>query len=598
MVGRVCFLARRLILLIGLGSIAGFYVIFTRTDFSPIIYKQTISVDSNFQLRKDTGSSRRKVKVLKILSEFDDDDDGQTPIVHFQNLPRVKTASLPETRHTLPKENVVRPLKSLSAPGQQEPDTGNRPLSHPTALTVHRIQPGIISERTLNNAGVFKQAKMNPQSHQENVQLEQKKKLENVYSNHAEFLPAKTSLFSEGKMSLTHRGAVLAINYYEQLTMASRNLFQLQCWAKKLNLNVVQPIAKDSFLRTPLDNKLQDSLLKFEDLYNLTEWKVLTDKYSLAPLLEWKTFLATAPRSVILVTYNYPSVPVLKARQRAGEPVLHPPEGNRFTSGCDSKWPTASELKFLEEHNFKVVHRVCFNFYHGDELSLEMFNSHILGEYSSSDITIIMDMWRGLGSGQRVLIKDLCYGDIYPIQELISPSQRVVDDAEAYINTHLGGGPFMAVMGRLEMSLLTIHAKESVVPYCLKETLTRLVQFKQATGLSHTFLSIDIGKYGSKKWRGPVDPDIIHELQTFVHGVYGGTTSISEWEGTFEAYSRDAGYVGLLQKDIVTRARCVLFVGGGAFQRHALYLYKTLHPPNHRCLRAVEKCTTSNKFQL
>lgn len=392
------------------------------------------------------------------------------------------------------------------------------------------------------------------------------------------------------------RGVVLAINYYEQQTMASRNMFQLQCWAKTLNLDVVQPATKDSSLLTPLNDQMWKSQLRFGDLFDTAEWKRVSDQYQYSSLINWEDFLIEGPQKVIVVSFNYPSVSVLKARQKAGEQVLHSPQGDRYKIGCDSKFPSSSEVNFLKTKGFTIVRQVCLNFYYGDELSLNEFNSHILGDYSSNEVTVIMEMWRGMGSGQRVLIRDSGCAETYPIQEIISPSQRLVHDAEIYVNRHFSGGPFLAVMGRYEMSLLTTH---KTVPYCLKDTLYKFQQFKKDTKLENAFLSIDVGKYGSKKWRKGAQPEISNEVMHLFQGMYGAGASIGEWEDGFESVSgtKDAGYIGLLQKVIVTRAQCVLFVGGGAFQRHGLFMYKNLHHDSV-CARTVDQCTSKNKFKL
>ena len=411
----------------------------------------------------------------------------------------------------------------------------------------------------------------------------------------------RSSLLTENSEPST-KGYILAVNYYEQQSMGSRNLFQLQCWAQHLGLAVVKPVMKDSFLLTPLDERQQQSLLKFEDSFDLQEWTRQTTASNFAPLVEWSDFLSKAPRNVILVQYNYPSVSVLKRRQKAGEPVMQSHVGDRYKSGCSPKWPTSSQQAYLKSNNFHVVRSVCFNFYLGDQVTLDEFNAHLLGEHGVENVTIIMDLWRGLGTGQRVLIKDTC-SSMFPINENIKLSNRLISDASRYVETYLESLPFIAIMARLEMTLLTVHKKEPVLPFCLREIISELDAFKKDTGLNSTFLSIDIGRYGSKKWRTNVDPDLKRDFGTFVQNVYGLSSSVSSWERTFEEIattrSRDAGYIGLLQKAIVTQAKCILFVGGGAFQRHALYLYRQLHPrKDDQCLRVVPSCTSSTKFRL
>ena len=393
-------------------------------------------------------------------------------------------------------------------------------------------------------------------------------------------------------------GFVLSVSYYEQQSMGSRNLFQLQCWASLSGLRVVKPVMKDSNLRTPLDVQLQQTMLRFEDHFNLDQWSRYTRQEGYAPLVEWKEFLAKAPRSVILVQFGYSSVTLLKARQRAGEQLLHPPQGERYKSGCESNWPTGNEVAFLKSRGFSIIRKVCFNFYYGDQLTLEEFNKHLLGNRTSfSDVTVVMDMWRGFGSAQRVLIKDVC-ATVARVQEHVAPSDRILRDADRYIKSYLHGRPYLAIMGRLEMSMLTTRKK---VPFCLQETLRQWEAFKTDVSLQTTFLSIDIGKYGSKKFRSNVEPSLSMEVAKFFRGLFGSLMTSKQWEKQFVTVSqvRDAGYIGLLQKVIVTRAQCILFVGGGAFQRHALHLYQELHrSPGEQCVRVVRPCTSSNKFEL
>lgn len=393
-------------------------------------------------------------------------------------------------------------------------------------------------------------------------------------------------------------GFVLSVSYYEQQSMGSRNLFQLQCWASLSGLRVVKPVMKDSNLRTPLDVQLQQTMLRFEDHFNLDQWSRYTRQEGYAPLVEWKEFLAKAPRNVILVQFGYSSVTLLKVRQRAGEQLLHPPQGDRYKSGCESNWPTGNEVAFLKSRGFSIVRKVCFNFYYGDQLTLEEFNKHLLGNRTSfSDVTVVMDMWRGFGSAQRVLIKDVC-ATVARVQEHVAPSDRIFRDADRYIKSYLHGRPYLAIMGRLEMSMLTTRKK---VPFCLQETLKQWEAFKTDVGLQTTFLSIDIGKYGSKKFRSNVEASLSIEVAKFFRGLFGSLMTSKQWEKQFVTVSqvRDAGYIGLLQKVIVTRAQCILFVGGGAFQRHALHLYQELHrSPGEQCVRVVRPCTSSNKFEL
>ena len=392
-------------------------------------------------------------------------------------------------------------------------------------------------------------------------------------------------------------GFVLATTFYEQQNMGSKNMLQLQCWAASLGILVVKPTMKDSFLKTPLSEDDQKKALKFEDFFNLTDWSREAKHYGYSALVDWNEFLAKAPKKVITVSFKYPTLALLKLRQKKGEAVIHPAQGERYKDDCNIHWLNEHDVSFLQSSNFVIVRQVCFNFLYGDQLSSEGFNRHIYGEFSPDQVTVVMDMWRGIGSGQRVLVQHSCHS-VPAVNEVIAPSNRVVSDAETYAKIHLAGGPYLAIIGRLEMSSMTTHKS---ISYCLEAMQQKWKELKEVTGLPRTFLSIDIGRYGSKHFRFHLDPTLKDSLAHLLQSVYGMSTTVESWESTFQSVSglKDAGYIGLLQMVTVSRAKCILFVGGGAFQRHALHLYQGLHPnPRDHCLHVVHECTSRTKLPV
>ena len=394
-------------------------------------------------------------------------------------------------------------------------------------------------------------------------------------------------------------GYVLSVNYYEQQTVSSRNMFQLQCLAKHLGLAVVKPVMLDSFLRTPLNDKAQRTYLKFEDSFSLYEWQESSVKVGYTPLVEWAEFITRAPRDVVLVQFKHPSLSAINRRKKTSGNVTQRAHSERYKSGCGKYW-SKTDFAYLKSKGFHIVRNVCFNFDYGDILTLQEFDKHLLGSTSRANVTVVIDTWRGMGSSQRVLVQSTC-DRVYPIQEYIQPSQQLVKDAEAYVQTYFRGAPYVAVMGRLEMSILTVYNKGFSIEKCLQTTLHEVLKLKKLNHLEESFLSIDYGKYGTKKWRTKRDVDIADSLEHFLGNLYRRKLSLGDWESSFENVTshRDAGYVALLQKVVVTRARCILFVGGGAFQRHALHLYRQLEANrNHECLRVVESCTNSLKLSL
>ena len=397
-------------------------------------------------------------------------------------------------------------------------------------------------------------------------------------------------------------GYVLVMKIYEQQTMASGNLLQLQCWASSLNLNVVKPFMYTSNLMTPLNEAQHASMLKLDDVFDMGDWSEHAKQEGYSPLVDWDDFIKYAPRKVVYAEFKYTLLSTVKSIRASGRPFPHPPEGIQYKTGC--KFNAIFEQnsrQFLSSKGFKIVRKVCFNFQNGDEMTLEQFNAHLLGIYASSDVTVIINKWRGLGESQRVLIREQTCTEKVPYREQVKPSQALIRNAEKYAMEYLNDDGYLAVIARFEMTAITrySHSSESdpygVIPFCTELTLGQWNTMKKDTGLNTTFLSIDIGKYGSDSFESHNYYGHLKDMVMFLTQVYDRKMGVQEWEKTFESvsHSMDSGYIAMLQKVIVTRAKCILFVGGGSFQRHTLHLYQQLHPdPAEQCVTVVRKCTS------
>lgn len=385
-------------------------------------------------------------------------------------------------------------------------------------------------------------------------------------------------------------GFVLAESYWEQQSSGCRNFQFLLCWAGRLNLTVVEPFMEDSVPRTHLSTpspRHGHALLRLSDLYNTEIWSQYSRRRHHASMAPWEHFLRDAPRNLITVHLKY--------KQGEQNKKEEPSPLERIKSGCNKVWPSQSQIDFLKTKGFRIVRGVCLNFAYGDHFTMQQFHQSIYGNYSPNETTVVFSEWRGIGSGGRVFISDTpCQASLH--QTYLTPSRRLVADAKKYIDKYLTAGSYVAIMARMEKAkqmLRKMHAK-SIVPFCFDKLVKYWNATKAASGIKTLFLSIDMGKYGSNSFRDSGDgSNLLTEFTKFGREVYGSTFSVSQWESTFEEIGQttDAGYIALLQKVIVIRASCVIFLGGGSFQRHALYLYQKLHPQRGEdCVRIVAEC--------
>ena len=404
------------------------------------------------------------------------------------------------------------------------------------------------------------------------------------------------------KYSTKRTGYVLVASFREQQTKASDNLFGLQCWAKTLLVNIVEPFIENSHFVVPMSGD-QSNLLRYRDIFDLDVWQLLTAQYRFAPLSSWDSFLSNAPRKLIVVRFKYLSAKMSKKRKSSNESVTHFAVSSSFKEGCDmNNIELSRKIHYLiTEHNFTVIRKVCFNFALGDELTLLQFNRHLYEGLRPKTVTVLMEEWRGLGSldnGKRVVLSNACLPSKY-VQSVTYtwPSQQLICDAKKYRQKYLKTANYISLMVRTE-KILSLNSSRDFMASCLNETLKSWKELVDKTGMATTFLAMDIGSYGSDslvEQNGDSKYYPFLDLyEVFLQQLFGPRATIKTWELGFEATAakRDLGYIGSLQKTLAAQSRCMVLSGGGTFQKHAQHIYDRInHGRRKPCVKVLHKCS-------
>ena len=392
-------------------------------------------------------------------------------------------------------------------------------------------------------------------------------------------------------------GHALALDYWEQQTSGSRNLQSLQCWAAQYNLSVVEPVVAQSLMTSPLNRTSTTAhRLWFRDLYDIEEWNSLSSKLNHSHLVSWDDFLSSASPHVILVSVVYANA--TEVGQNLREPGMAAVEpSQRMRTGCSSDWTNVKQ--FLYRHHFHVVREICFNFAFGDSLSKEEFEAHLFGSLSPSSCTVVFSQWRGTGPPPRVLMELSQCNDIL-IHKMISLSQGLLLHAQHYQTRSFRAAPYIAVAVRFEKLQLVLEEGRKTTPtlaQCLRLLLEAWREVRNSSGLTHTLLMADMGTLGSGTFANTSHvsvPQLDSGFRKVFREIYGSTLTVEEWENSLRdmAVAGDRGYVAALQKVLISQAKCVVLMGGGAFQHHAYSLYLKEHPQEQeQCVRVVKKCT-------
>ena len=399
--------------------------------------------------------------------------------------------------------------------------------------------------------------------------------------------------------SSTAANYVLSLSFMDQMTWAAARLRSLQCWAGHLDrlTYTVEPFVVGTQLRAPINENMTKNPTLME-MFDINEWNKCDEEHYLSPLVTWNNFLMNASRRLILVQIVY-------------DTSNQCPENKLSKDKCDLVDLKTFWLETLEPHSFIISREVCINFQHSKFISIETFNAMVFGDLldnpSATHYTVVFDEWRGghpmhrTGMKCFLKIKDTC-SPLALKKAAISAlnlSSRINSKADIYITNYLNEkSGYVAVMVRWEQILLYGFYRKGEPNYsgaeCLKLIENYLNEVQDEKGLLSTFISTDIGKYGSSTFQ-LYSSTREHNLnvtnytkwllQTF-HSV-----SLDQYERRFEEISgtNNSAYIAQIQKVIVARATCLLLVGTGSFQEHTQRLYEQLHKSNS-CLKVIEKC--------
>ena len=374
-------------------------------------------------------------------------------------------------------------------------------------------------------------------------------------------------------------GVVLSDSYADQVTTAISNMMDLQCWAGQFNVSVVEPFLSGSHFKTgPTPSRL-----KFSNIFNKSYWNAFCEKHHFAPLVHWKQFLNFAPRSIILA-----HVTTLDSNK-----------------SCAVGYLKAQWSPLFQRYGFKVIKEACIEMRKTGPLTTKQFSSLVFGKHSPQNVTLLFHNWRGIRRAaplQRIILKDTtCSGTLRTnyttsltrakLDEdgILLPSQEILKLVEAYTQRYLHSGEYIAVMLRMER----IYMKKGVRDYstnittCIVKIISLWREMVQESGVEATFISTDIGKYGSSGIR--MSKQVPEDASKLFHAIKNST--LQNYDKTFAAVtgenSNEKGYISVLQKALASRAKCLLLVGGGSYQAHTLHLYKQLHP-KEQCVKIID----------
>ena len=442
-----------------------------------------------------------------------------------------------------------------------------------------------------------------------------------------------TRSVNEGQLSnfndtLHRQGYVISLEFAGQLMAGLRAIVSLQCWLASFSLPmvVVEPYVLDSRLRhnstiwkqveAAMNTNGKTQPLAISEYINMGTYNHMSKREGRPPLVGLKELWQEAPRKLIVVTIGGQSK--MECLRYARAELCESKESGRdkkdySTSECSPLHRVRSTVRYLERiKGFKVVRNICINcdrnplmYFTPNELT-----KHIFGEYSPSEVTLVMSHWKFAYELSPGCIP--CQDQVVSPLTLFSPHPQLVKYANAYISA-LRVNPqakVIAVMIRTEWFLIR-HMQESLETViatfrnCLSSILNKHGQLSGSHQLTRTVLALDIGRYGSGSFSQTFEitnitkglySAVVNEVKLFVSQL---NLDYDDWEESLgvvvQNKTNDCGYVAMLQNVIASKADYIIRVGGGYYQRLAVQLFTNNHPDEARdgCQRVKEVCVTS-----
>ena len=401
---------------------------------------------------------------------------------------------------------------------------------------------------------------------------------------------------SNGKSSVsidylhsTHCAITLRVSGQQAAGMHS--LVSFQCLAGSLmnhsSVQILEPImVKTEYCAFgPQQYNGKHSTTPFSDLFDIQHFNDVSESLQRPPIVLRKHFLATAPKNVILVYIKQTPQTSSNDKQRINVVWSADSKGHpKDICYKDSKLKPLLNLKFCV---IKVI-QVTFS----GQISVKNLRQFLYKNRSQENMTIVFSEWR-----------HYWYKSNVDFGQLLRPSPKLLSDVEYYERTFLNSSNNVVVMFRTEHLLRFLEQQSNQnarKEWTLEKCLLKAVQVTQAIqGYGQPMVTLDLGKYGSAVW-GTVPQDIqklTANTVSILSPLFGNkSTSFEEWEQSFPQATRgqeNSAYIAALQRTLASRARCLILVGGGTFQRMSLEDYINNHPnEEEQCVNIL--CTLRN----
>ena len=402
----------------------------------------------------------------------------------------------------------------------------------------------------------------------------------------------------------------LALDYYEQLTCATRNLLQLCNIAQNLNARVVTPFLLRSMLHgIPDFNSAKRHYYPLSTVYDIPKLSETFHTMTGTYLVKFNQFIQHAPRDVVLIDTldSHEANTKYKIYNHSGLELFNCP--NHLSP---DQINTAQNVENnLKKHTVvgKVNSFVIKKFICLPRTTHDITTDQIKQFIGIEPHTIVFNQWRGCAYHScdvkaprnvansvrhRVLYTSVISQVSLSFKDIIlTHNSAIVSSAKAFLNKMSLPSPFISVHIRIEKLAILSRKINGLTQCCMKVLDTLVKSFRQKYGTNHFVTITDIGKYGTI---GCTDRACVQHVKIVETALTSMNLTQYKFDPQLTHTSNNPSFVSLVELHVLAMGDRLVVVGHGSFKNQVITQFLTTNGRNKVYQICTENGNILNEF--
>ena len=363
---------------------------------------------------------------------------------------------------------------------------------------------------------------------------------------------------------------VLALNYYEQLTCATRNLFALFMIAQNFDARVVIPFLWGSLFHGIPNDMIYDSTVKthyypLDTVYNIHKLNDSFHSVSGAYFVTFKDLIKTAPRDVVMIDTRH--LPTKVTNDTAKFDCKEKKETNTVYSQL------TKFTKYFNTKEFMLKMYMCI------PPHMETTTDEIKRFIGPGPYTIIFTQWRGCSyhscdiKAPRSFSNHFRHRILYHSVNKVSTfnlknlpyNDTIKMTANKFLEKIKISTPYISVHIRTEKLAQTDAKVNGYTDCCLNLLGSLLELLKHKKPIINTTIAVtDVGEYGSTACRDKACLRHAEKVQNVLTSM--GLTLVS-FDPRVTGTIKSSAYVSLVEMNMLAMGDLLIVMGKGSFKQ-------------------------------